>query len=293
MAGYRLMPALQQIYGAITQLRYSRRVVDILHDDMLKLQNIKEIEKDELIDFSNQIELKNLYYSYPDSNRTALNGINVNIIAKSKVGFVGATGSGKTTTIDIILGLLEAQNGTLEIDGVVITNANKRSWQRSIGYVPQHIYLTDDSVAKNIAFGLEDTEINQAQVEKVSKIANLHKFVIGELPNGYQTTLGERGVRLSGGQRQRIAIARALYHNPKVLILDEATSALDNLTESAVMEAIENISNNITVIMIAHRLSTVKNCDNIILLEEGRVTDQGSYEELMRSSNDFRIMTKN
>ena len=158
----------------------------------------------------------------------------------------------------------------------IITDKNTRSWQRSIGYVPQNIYLADDTIAANIAFNVESENIDKESIERASKIANLHNFVIEELPDQYETTIGERGVRLSGGQRQRIGIARALYHNPKVLVLDEATSALDNQTEKAVMEAINNLSKNITVILIAHRLSTVKNCDKIFLLENGQLKNEGT-----------------
>ena len=205
---------------------------------------------------------------------------------------MGATGSGKTTTVDIILSLLEPQKGTLEVDDQVITQHNSRAWQRSIGYVPQQIYLSDNTISANIAFGVDPKNINQEIVEKVSKIANLHEFVTNELPKNYQTTIGERGVRLSGGQRQRIGIARALYHNPKVLILDEATSALDNLTEKAVMDAIDNLSKNITIILIAHRLSTVKKCDRIYLLDKGELKNEGSFEELIKANDNFRLAAK-
>ena len=184
--------------------------------------------------------------------------------------------------MDIILGLLEAQKGTLEVDGKIITLENSRSWQRSIGYVPQHIYLADDSVAANIAFGVKPENISEKAVTKASIIANLHNFVIEELPEKYQTKVGERGVRLSGGQRQRIGIARALYHNPKILILDEATSALDNQTEEAVMDAINNLNKDITIILIAHRLNTVKNCDIIFKLDKGQVIEQGTFDELIK-----------
>ena len=195
--------------------------------------------------------------------------------------------------MDIILGLLEAQKGTLEVDGQIITKQNSRSWQRSIGYVPQHIYLSDNTVESNIAFGVEPQDINFEAVEKASKIANLHDFIMDELPNQYKTTIGERGVRLSGGQRQRIGIARALYYNPEVLILDEATSALDNQTEKAIMDAVNNIGKNITIILIAHRLSTVKKCDQIFLLEKGRLKNQGTFEELINVDENFKISVNN
>ena len=203
---------------------------------------------------------------------------------------MGVTGSGKTTTVDIILGLLEAQKGTLEIDETVITNQNVRSWQRSIGYVPQNIYLSDDSIAANIAFNVGYKDIDQGAVEKSARIAKLHDFVMEELPQKYKTKIGERGVRLSGGQRQRIGIARALYHNPKVLILDEATSALDNQTEQAVMDAINNLDKNITIIMIAHRITAVKNCDTIFFLENGKLKAQGTFNELININKNFNSM---
>ena len=197
---------------------------------------------------------------------------------------MGPTGSGKTTIIDIILSLLEPQKGTLKVDGEIIKEQNSRSWQASIGYVPQNIFLIDDSIAANIAFGKNIKDINQDVVEKVSKIANLHDFIINELPKKYQTVIGEHGVRLSGGQRQRIGIARALYNQPKVLILDEATSALDNQTEEKVMEAISNLSKNITIVLIAHRLTTLKNCDKIYNLEKGQVVQNGTYDELINKN---------
>ena len=255
-AGYRLLPAIQQIYSAFTQLSFVRPSVESLYNDLKKFRkhNINQDQNNFL--FNKAISLKNISYEYPNAPRTSLKDVSLNISVGTTVGIVGATGSGKTTMVDIILGLLESQKGFLEIDGQVITKKNVRSWQRIIGYVPQSIYLTDDTIAANIAFGVDPKSIDLQNIEKVSKIANLHQFVIDELPNKYQTTIGEHGVRLSGGQRQRIGIARALYHNPKLLILDEATNALDNITEKAVMEKISSIKENLTIIMIAHRLST-------------------------------------
>lgn len=288
-AGYRLMPALQQIYSSVTNISFVGPSLNKLHNDLKSLKPLNENQNQGVLKFSKTIILKNIHYSFPNTSKVALKNINVTIPAKSMVGFVGATGSGKTTTVDIILGLLVPQKGTLEVDGKVITNQNVRDWQRSIGYVPQHIYLSDDTVAANIAFGVEPKDINLTAVLKSSKIANLHNFVIDELPQQYQTTIGERGVRLSGGQRQRIGIARALYHNPQVLILDEATSALDNLTEKAVMDSVNNLSRDITIILIAHRLSTVKKCDNIFLLEKGELKNKGTFDELININESFRM----
>ena len=290
-AGYRLMPALQQIYGAFTQLRFAGPALDSLHQDLINLQAY-DVEHDPISQpsFSQAITLDHVSYHYPNAQQSAIKGINLTIPAKNTVGFVGTTGSGKTTTVDLILGLLEPQEGRLSIDGQPITAANRRQWQRVIGYVPQHIYLADDSVAANIAFGVPAKDIDLKAVERAAKIANLHEFVINDLPQGYATSVGERGVRLSGGQRQRIGIARALYHNPQVLILDEATSALDNLTEQVVMEAVNNLGHDITIILIAHRLSTVRQCDQIYMLERGEVKASGTYEELTKGNEQFAAM---
>ena len=291
-AGYRLMPALQQVYSSFSQLTFAGPSIDKLYYEIKNLK-LSEINQDQdVLSLNKSIILKNIFYNYPNSTRTALNNINLEIQSRTTVGIVGATGSGKTTTVDIILGLFEAQKGSLEVDGKIITQQNSRAWQRSIGYVPQHIFLTDDTVSANIAFGIEAKDIDEEAVEKASKIAKLHDFVTNELPNGYNTTVGERGVRLSGGQRQRIGIARALYHNPKVLILDEATSSLDNKTEQAVMEAINKLNKNITIIIIAHRLNTVKNCDVVFQFEKGEMVKQGSFDEVI-NHNERPVFQKN
>jgi len=280
-AGYRLIPALQQIYVSFNQLTFVGPSLDKLYDDFKKIKPVKPDQDQGQIFLNKTIDLKNVNFTYPNMSRTTLKDISLSIPAKSTIGLIGATGSGKTTTVDIILGLLEAQKGTLEVDGQIITKKNSRSWQRSIGYVPQHIFLSDDTIASNIAFGVEPKNIDHAAVETASKIANLHQFVIDELPAKYQTTIGERGIRLSGGQRQRIGIARALYHDPLVLILDEATSSLDNETEKAVMDAVNNLRKEITIILIAHRLNTVKNCDTIFKLDKGQVIGVGTFDEII------------
>ena len=286
-AGYRLMPSLQQIYASFTQVIFVGPSLDKLYDDINNLKSYRSNQHQGSLSFNKSITLKNVYYNYPNSLKTAIKDISINIPIKTTVGLVGTTGSGKTTTVDLILGLLEAQKGTLEVDGQIISQKNSRAWQSSIGYVPQHIYLADDTVAANIAFGLKSKDIDEESVIKASKIANLHEFVINELPKQYQTTIGERGVRLSGGQRQRIGIARALYHNPKVLILDEATSALDTQTEKAVMDAVNKLRKNITIILIAHRLNTVRHCDIIFNIEKGQLKTQGSFDQLINSNKSF------
>lgn len=284
-AGYRLMPAMQQIYSSLSLLAFVGPSLDKLYEDLKNLKQKNQYKYKKNFNLNKKIVLKNIYYKYPNTSQDVLKNINLTIPIKSIVGVVGTTGSGKTTVIDIIMGLLHPQRGTLEIDNEIISSKNSRSWQSLIGYVPQHIYLADDSIKSNIAFGVSLDDIDQKIVEKVSKIASLHNFVEKELPYKYDTIIGERGVRLSGGQRQRIGIARALYHNPKVLILDEATSALDNKTELAVMNAISALGKNITVILIAHRLNTVKNCDIIFKFEKGSIVDQGTFEELMFKKN--------
>lgn len=290
-AGYRLMPALQQIYSAFTQLRYVTPALNALHADLAGPCGTYQLDKNfATLSLTQSIALDKIVYRYPNSTQPSLKAISLNIPVKSTVGFVGTTGSGKTTLVDLILGLLEPQEGELRVDGQAVVSANRSQWQRCIGYVPQHIYLSDDTIAANIAFGVAPEYVNQQVVEHVAKIANLHCFVVNELQLGYATIVGERGVRLSGGQRQRIGIARALYHNPSVLIMDEATSALDNLTEQSVMEAVNKIGQGITIILIAHRLSTVKACDQIFLLEKGELKAQGTFDELAKTSESFRRM---
>jgi len=283
-AAYRLMPAIQQIYMSFTRLKFASPTLDKVINDLKNLKPKNINLKQENLKFSKKICLNNVYYNYPNSERTVLKNINLSIFKNSCVGFIGQTGCGKTTIIDIILGLLDPQKGTLEIDEQIITEQKKRSWQRSIGYVPQQIFLSDNTIEANIAFGVEPKEINHDLVKKVSKIANLYEFIEGELPDQYKTNVGDHGIKLSGGQRQRIGIARALYHNPEVLIFDEATSALDNETEKVVMDAIYKLRKDLTIILIAHRLNTLKNCDIVFKLDKGRLIKQGKYNEFIKSS---------
>jgi len=287
-AGYRLIPALQQIYNSLILLRIVGPSLDSIHNDLNSLELKLADKVENPLQFNKEIRLDHIHYFYPNTSRTALKDISLTIKARTTVGLVGITGSGKTTVADIILGLLGPQEGKLIVDGVEINKFNRRAWQKNIGYVPQQIYLADTSIINNIAFGVEKKDIKQEDVERAAKIANIDNFIVNELPFKYDTFVGERGVRLSGGQRQRIGIARALYHNPKLLILDESTSALDNLTEQSVINKIYSLRKNITIIMISHRLSTIEKCDEIFLFEEGRLKNQGIYSEIISSKGGFR-----
>lgn len=286
-AGYRLVPALQQIYGSISQLRIIAPIVNSLYDELSELKfDSATNSKEASITLNTSIALHNVDFTYPGADKKALSGINISIPIKKVIGLVGSTGCGKTTIVDLILGLLRPQLGALCIDGQVINSSNIKQWQKLIGYVPQEIYLADGTIESNIAFGVNKSDFNKSLIIRAAKVANLHEFIMTDLPHGYETKVGERGIRLSGGQRQRIGIARALYRSPQVLILDEATSALDNLTESVVMDAINELRNDITIILVAHRLSTVKKCDQIFVIENGVVVDQGGYVQL-KASNQF------
>lgn len=290
LAGYRLLPALQQIYEGFSKLKFSTPAVKKLHNDLTKLKKITENSERHSILFSKSIELKNVIFSYHKSKKPAIDNISLVIPAYKSIGFVGPTGSGKSTIVDIILGLLSPHEGEVRIDSKALDASNCREWQKNIGYVPQHIYLSDDTIEANISFSEHKNHIDKAAVMRAAKIASLHEFISKDLPEGYDTVVGERGVRLSGGQRQRIGIARALYHSPRLLVLDEATSALDNITERAVMDAVANINHEITIIMIAHRLSTVRECDKIFFLEEGKIKLEGTYSDLVKRDEVFRSM---
>jgi ABC-type multidrug transport system fused ATPase/permease subunit len=294
LAGSRLLPAMQQLYGDLGRIRTNRPVLEQVHADLVEAKDRRPPPPPaKPLHLRDTLALRGVRYAYPKAERGALEGLDMEIRANTTVGLVGGTGAGKTTAVDVMLGLLEPQSGTLEIDGRPVRGDQAlRAWRLSIGYVPQHIHLVDASVWENVAFGIPPEEIDRAAVERAARMAELHRFVTEELPRGYDTEVGDRGIRLSGGQRQRIGIARALYHDPDMLILDEATSALDNLTEQAVMEAVANLGGAKTIVMVAHRLSTVRGCDEIFLLEKGRVSARGTYDELLERSETFRRMAK-
>jgi ATP-binding cassette, subfamily B, bacterial PglK len=285
---YRLIPAMQGMYADMTQFTFAGPAIDSMYNNFKNIHLEGQSKNQSILSFDKSITLRNIYYKYPNAPKDTLNDISLTIPACTTVGLVGITGSGKTTLVDIILGLLDIHKGQMEVDGIMINKDNLREWQRNIGYVPQQIYLADTSISNNIAFGVNPSDIKQEDVERAAKIANIHDYVINELSLKYNTIVGERGVRLSGGQRQRIGIARALYRNPKLLILDEATSALDNLTEQSVIKEIYNLRKNITIIMISHRLSTIEECDKIFLLEDGKLKNQGKYSEIITTSGKFK-----
>ncbi|MBT8124906.1 MAG: ABC transporter ATP-binding protein/permease, partial [Gammaproteobacteria bacterium] len=293
LAGYRLMPALQQIFGSVTTMKGHISALDEVATDLRDLQRIKKQEKqvctDQGIMFSKHIECLNVYFTYPGANKPALSNVNLTIRANTTVAFAGVSGSGKTTTADVISGLLTPDSGQIFIDDTLLDKNNSNAWQHLIGYVPQSPCLSDASIAKNIAFAMEEDKIDLNKVQMAAKMASLHDFITG-LPGGYNTHVGERGVQLSGGQCQRIAIARALYNDPSVLILDEATSALDGITENEIMEAVKNLAHTKTIIIIAHRLSTIQSCDQIFLFNEGHVIAQGSYTDLVQKNTLFERM---
>lgn len=290
-ATMRLLPALQSLFASLTALRFSTPSIDVLHRDLEALgRHPAPTRPVEPLPFGRSIELRGVRFTYPGALRPVLDGFDLRIEANTTVGLVGATGSGKTTTVDILLGLLEPEEGQLLIDGVPVTDENRRAWQANLGYVPQQIYLADDTIAGNIAFGVRREDIDMAAVERAARLANVHDFIESELPAGYQTMIGERGVRLSGGQRQRLGIARALYHDPKVLVFDEATSALDNVTEESIFRAVSELGRSKTIVMIAHRMSTVRGCDVIYVLDRGTVQAQGTYDDLLATSPLFRAM---
>jgi ABC-type multidrug transport system fused ATPase/permease subunit len=280
-AAFRLMPSVNRILTAVQNLRYTVPVIGSLyHETRLPAPDSKVVSAAGLSPFKTELKITGLNYRYPGTARQALDDVSLGIRRGETVGFIGASGSGKSTLVDVILGLLPPDSGRVAVDGEDIQK-NLRHWQDQIGYVPQSIYLTDDTLRRNVAFGLHDDEIDDAAVERAVHAARLNEFV-DCLPDRLNTIVGERGVRLSGGQRQRIGIARALYHDPAVLVLDEATSALDAETETGVMQAVTALHGSKTIIIVAHRLSTVENCDRLGRLDAGRIVEEGPPAMLLR-----------
>lgn len=295
LAAFKLLPALQQIYASVADIKSNSAAFEAIKDDLeyslnSHLPAAKEVILQNL-PFKQKIKLNNITFSYPNALSPAVNNLDMTIPVNNVIGLVGGSGSGKSTLIDILLGLLTPQTGEIYIDDTLITAENKRAWQNTLGFVPQSIFLSEGSIAENVAFGLPAKDINLEQVNKALRLANLNEL-IETLPEGINTKVGERGVQLSGGQRQRIGIARALYHEADVLVFDEATSALDGITEKVIMESIHEFSGQKTIIMIAHRLKTVQKCDIIYLMDQGRIVDEGTYQELIEKNIKFKEMAE-
>jgi ATP-binding cassette subfamily C protein len=291
-AAFRLMPSLNRVVNSLNKIRFGSHALDVISYEFRVLEeekNLLALEEAATPMLQEQLCLEKVSYHYPSSEEQVLNQVSIEIPQGTSVGLIGSSGAGKTTLVDVILGLLQPTEGKVLVDGVDIQQG-LRGWQNQIGYIPQSIYLCDDTLRGNIAFGIPEEETSEEQVWSAVQSAQLQELV-ERLPQGLDTVVGERGVRLSGGQRQRVGIARALYHNPQVLVMDEATAALDNETEAEIMEAVEKLSGEKTLIMIAHRLTTVKNCDCLYLMERGKVVDQGSYEELRDRNDNFMRMT--
>ena len=295
LAAFKLLPALQQIYSSIAQIKGNLAAFEAVKGDLEhSVSSHKFITKEALpirIELKQQITLSDIKFNYPGKSRPAVNGVTMTIPVNSVVGLVGSSGSGKSTLIDLLLGLLMPQSGHIYVDDTCITSENKRAWQDTLGFVPQSIFLSEGTIAENIAFGLPVADIDLKQVSKAIDLASLTELV-AQLPDGVNTKVGERGVQLSGGQRQRIGIARALYHEADVLVFDEATSALDGITEKVIMDAIHDFSGQKTIIMIAHRLKTVQKCDIIYLMDQGKIVDQGTYQELVETNPQFKEMAE-
>lgn len=271
VAAFRLLPSVGRINEHLSAVIFATPSIDLIYHDLKEIEDLhaEEIVKDEDWHFKKEIEVKRVTYAYPEGEGNVIENACFHIRKGETVAFVGSSGAGKSTIVDILLGLLPPQQGKILVDGMDVYK-NLRTWQKEIGYIPQTIYLSDDSIRNNVAFGIEEENIDEQAVIAALKQAQLYDFV-DTLPEGLDTCVGDRGIRLSGGQRQRIGIARALYHKPEILVLDEATSALDNDTEAAVMEAIDSLKGQKTIIIIAHRLTTIKNADTVYEVKDGKV----------------------
>ncbi len=289
----KLLPAFQQIYSSIAIIKANIPAFESIQQDLHDSYSVGEIStevEESYLHPKKHISLEKVSFTYPNKQEPALNGLSISIPVNNVIGIVGPSGSGKSTLIDILLGLIEPDQGLLKIDNKIIDSKNCRSWQNTIGFVAQSIFLSEGSIAENIAFGIPNNEIDFKQVEYALKLAHLNDFV-NNLKQGIHTKVGERGIQLSGGQRQRIGIARALYHEAEVLVFDEATSSLDGITEKMIMEAIHQFSGKKTIILIAHRLKTVQKCDNLFFIDNGKVVDQGTYDELIEKNEQFKNMS--
>jgi len=298
VAGYRLLPALQKIFAALAKLRHNLPIVDKVYKDLAlnhQQAQIDPIASDfemPAVPFKNKIELDFLQFRYEAEQEPIIDNLDITIKKGQTIAFIGSTGSGKTTLIDLVVGLLHPTSGGIKIDGLQLNPDNVKAWQQQIAYVPQEVFLFDNTISRNITLGIDEKDIDIKQLERATQLADIYQFISETLPDGFETNIGDRGVRISGGQRQRLGLARALYTLPSVLVLDEATSALDSITEKSVIESLKTLPQDITTIIIAHRLSTVKHADCIYILDKGKVAAKGSYEMLVESSDTFKTMVK-
>ncbi len=292
VAGQRMLPISQQCYTTVsTMLAYQPAFSEALTILDQPVSRAERFERSDPLPFTSALECSGLSFRYSDDEPWVLDGIDLKIPKGSTVGLVGETGSGKSTLLDLMMGLLRPTAGALTVDGVQLDSEVIGSWRRSIAHVPQDVFLVDSSIAENIAFGVPKDQIDHQRVRESARLAQIDDFIMAE-PDGYRTLVGERGVRLSGGQRQRIGIARALHKGVSVLILDEATSALDSVTEGSVLRQIDDSGEGLTVVMVAHRLSTLRNCDQIFELRDGKIVASGRFEDLLESSGSFREMAR-
>ncbi len=312
LAGYRVLPSLQKAFASLGKLIHSYPVLEKLHASLYDYRDNFEGEdadgrettsapggvdhqisqRREGLVLNDRIAVKDATFSYENNEGPTLKDINLHIEKGETVAFVGSTGSGKTTLIDVLIGLLTPQSGEVTVDGRPLSGPNVRAWRESVAYVPQDVFLFDDSVAHNITLQETLTGAERERMQEAARLADIHDFIASQLSDGYATSIGEKGVRLSGGQRQRLGLARAFYHQPSVLLLDEATSALDNVTERGILDSLDELPEEITIIVIAHRLSTVRNADRIYLMRDGEIVAYGTYDELVRLDEEFQQMAR-
>jgi len=296
LASMKMLPAFQQCYVGVSTIRANINAFLSVRDDLMHIrsQEVSGVQKDSVVasalPFVSKVELKDVSFFYSKDQASILNNLSITFNANESTGIVGASGSGKSTAINILTGLLAPSSGNVTVDGIEVSEANMRSWQSKIGFVSQNIFLLDTTIQENIAFGHHKNDVNNERIRQVIQMANLDEF-INSLPDGIETRVGERGVQLSGGQLQRVGIARALYNNPEIIVFDEATSNLDRISEKLIMETISELMKSTTIIMIAHRLSTVRNCSNIFLFDKGILLDSGNYDDLAKNNSKFNDLT--
>tara|TARA_B100000989_G_C19519332_1_gene463315 strand:- start:394 stop:2187 length:1794 start_codon:yes stop_codon:yes gene_type:complete len=284
----RLVPAFQEVYLHLSHVRFYKPSFEVIYDDLYNAFNYKKSNiRNQNVQFNEKILLKNINFNYENNNSFSIKNVNLKINKGEKIAILGRSGSGKSTLLDILLGILKQKEGEIVVDGIILDNNGLLNWQKKIGYVPQIGFLSDSSIIENIAFSVDKEKANFKKIKSVSQIAEISDFIENELPNHYQTIVGERGIKMSGGQRQRICIARALYFENDIIVFDEATSALDTITENKIFSNMKEIYSNKTIIIVTHRISSVKNADRIFFMENGSIIDSGTFNDLLNRNNIF------